>query len=491
MQQQKIGADSVFAIYGAATTGAIIYRNLVQQGLQVGCFIDRRYAEIDSYFDVPVLSVEEFAQKFDKNTIVIVAVKNVFAHENIVCRFIEYGYYIVVYKSKNLIKNMAGLHDQILGKVYDAVFDGSMIRGCEIPLTHKIGFETFEDDTYVEMEDEYIRAKIPAAFVFSDKYEDKSIIWNSVNMMGLVPHLDFFSCIQGQKDHIYEDYMIYCHQAAQRSGGIVTSDKWEEGVLENRIDIYYNMELERQFHPEFFDSSAPLATLNENCTFNIHSGKHRMVYQIVNGTLFLPLKLRKREYVLWRNEAVAHSIFRYLEENNIRSLAVPIMNPYFYKFPCDNMMFYYEMQKNIVNFIYRYFYVKKDFEFEKYIVYNNGTQGLILNPVLMKMGFKVYSEECRLEQSEELTQMLNRLYGVQCEDCHVIEACKSAQVVITDKEEGRQRYKKCELLFMIQDFEEGLADIEGFKDSYVISAGFCNNKRKKVSVWVKGDKKER
>ena len=121
------------------------------------------------------------------------------------------------------------------------------------------------------------------------------------------------------------------------------------------IDIYYNMELERQFHPEFFDSSAPLATLNENCTFNIHSGKHRMVYQIVNGTLFLPLKLRKREYVLWRNEAVAHSIFRYLEENNIRSLAVPIMNPYFYKFPCDNMMFYYEMQKNIVNFIYRYF----------------------------------------------------------------------------------------------------------------------------------------
>ena len=24
--------------------------------------------------------------------------------------------------------------------------------------------------------------------------------------------------------------------------------------------------------------------------------------------------------------------------NNIRSLAVPIMNPYFYKFPCDNMI---------------------------------------------------------------------------------------------------------------------------------------------------------
>ena len=37
---------------------------------------------------------------------------------------------------------------------------------------------------------------------------------------------------------------------------------------------------------------------------------------------------------------------------------------------------------------------------------------------------------------------------------------------------------------MIQDFEEGLADIEGFKDSYVISAGFCNNKRKKVEEKV-------
>lgn len=143
-----------------------------------------------------------------------------------------------------------------------------MIRGCEIPLTHKIGFETFEDDTYVEMEDEYIRAKIPAAFVFSDKYEDRSIIWNSVNMMGLVPHLDFFSCYtRAEKINIYEDYMIYCHQAAQRSGGIVTSDKWEESVLENRIDIYYNMELERQFHPEFFDSQCTVSDIERKLYF--------------------------------------------------------------------------------------------------------------------------------------------------------------------------------------------------------------------------------
>lgn len=56
----------------------------MQQGLQVGCFIDRRYAEIDSYFDVPVLSVEEFAQKFDKNTIVIVAVK-MYLHTRTLC----------------------------------------------------------------------------------------------------------------------------------------------------------------------------------------------------------------------------------------------------------------------------------------------------------------------------------------------------------------------------------------------------------------------
>lgn len=41
-------------------------------------------------------------------------------------------------------------------------------------------------------------------------------------------------------------------------------------MLENRIDIYYNMELERQFHPEFFDSSAPYADIERKTVLLIY-----------------------------------------------------------------------------------------------------------------------------------------------------------------------------------------------------------------------------
>lgn len=481
MREQRIKAECNFVIYGAATTGAIMYRNLIEQGYRVSCFLDRRYDEIHSYLDLPVRSVKDFTQEEDKNIIIIIAIKNVFAHEDIASQFVDQGFHYIVYKSLDLIKGEPAQKDMLLGKIYDDIFSGKVITDVCIPATQSTGFAAFEDSTQRETNNEFVYAKIPAAFVFSDKYEDTSIIWNAVNIMGLISHLDFFKCIQGDTEKCYDDYLTYCYAAAERSGGILTSDRWAESVLENRINVYQNMELEEQFNPYFFDESAPLATLNENGVFNIHSGKHRMIYQVINGRMFLTLKLSKKDYMQWKNAETAQAIYQYLQEHRIRKLEVPIMNPYFYKFPCDNMMFYYHMQKEVVNCIYRYFYQKKkSFPFEEYKVYNNGIQGLVLNPVLIKMGFFVYSENDVLEGKKELKELLYQLYGVS----NQLEQEKP-QILITDKKEMIKKYKNSEVIFAVLDYEESLEMISGFYKAQIISSGFCNNKRKKVAVWIR------
>lgn len=487
MQQRKIDAESCFAIYGAATTGAIIYRNLIKQGYRVVCFLDRRYEEIKRYLDLPVMCVKEFTEKYNKDTIVIIAVKNVFAHEDIASQFVDYGFHSIVYKTQNLIKGKPASKDTMLGELYDSIFEGKMIADIDLQLTESIQAADFKDTTQTEIDDEYVYAKIPAAFVFSDKYENDAILWNAVNVMGLIPHLDFFECIQGNGEKNYEDYLSYCYAAAERSGGILTSQQWVESVLENRIDIYRNMELERQFNPSFFDESAPSATLSENGIFHIHSGKHRMIYQVVNGKIFLTLKLTRKDYAHWKNERIARTIYRYLEEHKIRRLPIPVMNPYFYKFPCDNMIFYYGMQKEIVNCIYRYFYKKKHrFHFEDYTIYNNGMQGLILNPVLTKMGFHVYTDDCLPEKNQDFAELLYQLYRVNCPcgETGRQSLQENAQILITDKVEIVSEYERCEMIFAVIDYEETMENESGFYEVHTISAGFCDNKRKKVVAWM-------
>lgn len=474
-----------FIIYGAATTGAVFYRNLIKQGEKVEYFVDKRFDEIDSYLEIPVVGMDFINNIATKNEyVIIIAIKNVFEHEDIASKFIEVGYYNILFKSNKLVKGNPNEREQTIGMLYDRLFLGERVNILDIPQSKSIHYFPFEDKEVKEIDEEYIQSKIPAAFVFSDKYENQSIIWNSVCMEGLVSHLDFFKCISGHLDAEYDDYFTFCYQAAERSGGIVTSERWKASVLENRIDVYQNMELELQLHPDFFDNNAPLATLSEKGIFNIHSGKHRIVFQIVNGKFFIPLKMSKEEYGKWVNEEVAKQLYDCLCKNRIRKLQVPIMNPYFYEYPCDNMMFYYNLQKEIVNFIYRYYYnKKKSFCFEKDIVYNYGKQGLMINPVLMKMGLQVYTKDTVEKEYNEIVDLLYRLYGVMPK--RESELVVNANIIITDDINNIVLPKQCELLFLISKFEEEQVQVKG-KEYKTIGSGFCNGKRMKIQVYIMG-----
>ena len=70
-------ADSIL-LYGAATTGAILYANLTKRGFRVKGFIDQRADEIGSYYGLPVWDVAAGCCKGVCDSVVIVAIKNVF-----------------------------------------------------------------------------------------------------------------------------------------------------------------------------------------------------------------------------------------------------------------------------------------------------------------------------------------------------------------------------------------------------------------------------
>ena len=282
--------DNIF-LYGAATTGAVVYHQLINSGFKVSGFIDMRADEIDSYYNLPVFNLKQLDSEIKEkdNYIIIIAVKNVFEHEKIARKLWSIGYKKLLFRPyKELNSEKQG---QGLSYSYDKVLSG--IFPVEIYNIEKFEKKEFADRAVIYEKEDYVVANIPVFYVYTDNYTNKKIIWGDIPCAGLLPHIGLFRFFSGKDNRHYKEYMKFCREAAERSGGIITSAEWEKSVYNNRLDVFNHMEYMWEFNPDFFVKNAVWAQYNEKGYFNIQSGKHRIVYMIVKEKSYIPLKIKK------------------------------------------------------------------------------------------------------------------------------------------------------------------------------------------------------
>lgn len=484
-KRHNITRKTKIIIYGAATVGGQFFSTLTRQGYTVAYFVDRRADEIENYFGIKVINTEEFFSrcKCDDDYVIIISIKNVFEHDDVANLFITKGYYNLIYKSTKLLKGKGEKKDVILGEIFDSLFEkeGFPEENTFLPLSTTISFLPFSDDTVKYFDDDTVQNRVPLAFIFSDKSKDEKAIWADINYMGLLPHLNFFNCLLGSKKYDHKMYLEFCHACAERSGGIKPTKRWEEGVLENRINVGHNMEMEMWSGTDFFDEASPYVELSDAGVFNTCSGKHRVTYLIAKGNFFVTLKMKEEDYYKWVNMEKAYEIYNYLKTYNVRKLEVPIMNPYFYKYPCDNAIFYYNMQKEIIRYIYEFYYCSGHrFNFNDKRVYTCGNLALIMNPVLYNIGFIVLSEDYSNEPDRELKDLIYELYGTKLAST---EDKEMVDFVITDNidEIGHIAYK-CSFIISIENYDDSVnCTKHPLKD--VLVCGFVNGVRKAAVVY--------
>ncbi len=360
-----LNGNSRVIIYGAATTGAVLYHHLSESGIEVIAFIDKRADEINAYYDLPVWNFEEAEKYFEKNdeVVVIVGIKNVFEHEKVARMLWRLKCSRIIFRPYSEIQGTGNAKDKELNRIYDEALTGS--------LSYCYVIEDFEDRILKDQgiiieDDEWVIADIPAWYVFTDRYEGKDIIWGDIPCLGLVPHIGLFNLFLGNENDDWREYIRFCREAAVRSGGIVTSKAWEESVYSNRLDVFWHMQYAWEHDKSFFIKNAVWAELNDKGYFNIKSGKHRIVYQLLKGSCFIPLKIKKNDYFRWRNEEKAQKINEILREADIDALPVIIANPYFYDYPCNSSDIYTKVMNQLIFMIYRETYFKG-----KYITFEN------------------------------------------------------------------------------------------------------------------------
>lgn len=412
-EKYQIDENSQVILYGAATTGAIIHRCFTEHGYHVAAFIDKRADEVDSYYELPVLSMQEAEKYFAKTpeAVVVVAVKNVFEHEKIAKELWQVGCDKIIFRPYAVVSGEGEPRDCMLNQAYDAILQGKF--QCELYRINGFDRAALKDRAVIcEEENGYVIAHIPVHDVWTDDYEDKEIIWGDIPCLGLVPHIGLFRFFKGEENEEYEEYIKYCRQAAERSGGIVTSVTWENSVYKNRLDVFNHMQSAWEHNRDFFVQNAVKAVYNENGYFNIKSGKHRMVFLIVMGQRYVPLRIQRSDYIRWSDEKQAVQIYDLLDAYHKTELPCILDSPYLYEYPCSTSDFYGRLLDRLIGILYTDEYHQKNafcFAGEKVLLYN--TPLSLYAHVFKRIGFQVMI----CEEDEKMRKLINAATGEENE----------------------------------------------------------------------------
>lgn len=318
-------------IYGAATEGHILIERLQDKTSNIVGFIDRRATEINEIKGFPVFDLhsEELKHKIDTNTVVVIAVKNVFDH-----RSIAYQLYKEL-KLKKIILipvNISCDCKEEIENVYNDLFYRTIrfpYSLSEITVDHLYEFK--REDYRIDKGSSVV-LPIPIAKVYTNKASGS--IWNDINIAAYFPHIRLFQLFAGDPRGNEKSYMDFCRNAAS-SFSVETTEKWEQNVIDNRKRVYDEMRMNYELDRSFFYEHPSKGIWNpDGKYFNITDGKHRAIFQASMGCCFIPLEISVEDETTWLDTDSAYELYLKLEADLSDHCRV-IDNPYFYRRLCQ------------------------------------------------------------------------------------------------------------------------------------------------------------
>ncbi len=349
-------------LYGAASIGKIVYENLKAKDITAAGFIDKRADELEHFMERPVSKIEDFFMNELKDTVVVISVKNVFEHDAIAEKFINNGFYNLIFKPKSVLENRASSDEIRVGNIYDALLDGSAIDFDNINGTTKLAGYFYKDYAKVCEDVDDCISMIPVSLLYTNDYDPKKHKWGNVNLYSFFTHDDFFQSLSGDLKKDSDFYVKdYCEYAAKQQGDITITDKWRQNVVANRAMIYEQMRLSLEIDPQFFYRNPATAIWNtEKQYFNLTSGKHRTMFMVSQGYYYIPVRISKADYAEWVRKKQVDEIWREMQCQGMNNYEGLIAHPYFYKFSTIGWGFMVSCIHEMSNIIAKKIYAAKN-----------------------------------------------------------------------------------------------------------------------------------
>ena len=425
-------------LYGASSIGHLMFEKLSSAGYKIAGFIDKRAEEIKEYMGVPVWTVSSVPKeiKAGDDTVVFVAVKNVFEHQTIAALLTENGFHNIIYKPYNSIINNSSDYDRKMSAVYEQVFDGKLDGEILVDATLQIAGSYDTDYGISQKENGYVTALIPVDFIYTNDYRNTEMEkWGNINILAFFTHLRFYGFLQGDMEAGYSDYLNeYCIYTAMLDGKIKITEDWKSNVLHNRAQIYDEMCRALMMDHEFFFRVPPQAVWNERGYFNLTSGKHRATFLAAKGQYLIPLQVTERDYTVFLNMDVFKAAQKYLAKGYRGNGYVP--HPYCYRISGISYT-YYGLISAIVRVLAERSYKENGrIRFDKLTILEDTGDNGVLGAFFARMGSRVL-RYCGTGD-KELPQFIWTLGHVagEIEEIGILDRHANADVLITDVTDG-------------------------------------------------------
>lgn len=309
-------------IYGASYMGSVTGKALQTNGIAIKGFIDQRADDIGKCAGLPVYTLEEFCHVADTQSIIFVAVKNVYYHAQIAQQLFALGYQKIIYKTSHAIRGTMSVNEQILDKAYESIYKSGDIPPFRIPVIEPICELEYKPPRILQEENGYLTFCVPLEQLYTGTTVQK---WTNVPVLTMIPHIRLFQFFEGTISEYPNDYIELCAQGA-RNENIEITDSWKNYVLKNRFHTYEQMRWRYDYEPEFFIKQAPEAAWNPKGYFNLLTGKHRICFLAAMGKSTVAIKMKKQEWDSLFSQNCFQEICQILEENP--NIILPL--PHFY-----------------------------------------------------------------------------------------------------------------------------------------------------------------
>ena len=340
-------------IYGAASIGAIMYDNFKKIDIPVYAFIDKRGGEIEQCCGLQVLSLEEL-KKADRQTLIVLGVKNVFEHAQIAQLLFDMGFRKLIFRPYTVIKGHGNETEVLLNEIYDKIMIGDdSVKNANIPFTDSINVVDYSNKSVIQSDNESMVVNVPIEFVYTEnglKIGKENNFWSDIPILALISHIDFFRWADQQPGCFPNMYMDFCMGAAKHGDHkIKITNAWKANVLRNRIDVYENMNNSLQRDFSFFIDNAVKAVYTSSDHFELKSGKHRASFFVAKNRRYLPLRLTLRDYEKWLETNDYNKIIADFKSKGIIRARSALEYPFLYEMPSDDANGYFRLLGNIVH----------------------------------------------------------------------------------------------------------------------------------------------
>lgn len=338
-------------LYGAGTNGIVTKKKLERLGFNIGGFIDIRANEIGEIDGIPVWNLDDpVCCRQSKAAVVLITVKNVFEHQRIVEQLISRGFENLLYKPYSAFTGNGSLQEIKISDAFDKIIKGESPVLTDVPCTDRMLGSSFQDRGLIADGDE-ITFWAPVALVYTNKVKDSNSSWTDINCAALFPHIELFRFFSGDKNAGPHNYLTLCIQLAKQINNHSLTEQWKKNIIQNRYEVFQNMEHFYNIDSKFFIRNAPQALWNERGYFNLTGGKHRVTYLISKGYSYIPLKVSKEDYHTYLNLKWAEALQNELVKQVSRDVLIPVMHPYFYEIIGKNNSFYQNFLIKITGYL--------------------------------------------------------------------------------------------------------------------------------------------